>query len=403
MKKTGKWLCAILAFCMILGIFSESVIAANASPFEDVLPKDWFYSDVQDVCKRGLMNGTDENRFSPEERTTRAMIVTILWRMEKQPVNEYDGFVDVAPAAYYADAVTWAAYNQIVSGYGEGKFGPADPITREQLAVILFRYLQYKKMQPDRADENVLNDFADQNQIGSYARTAVCWAVEAGILRGSTRLLNPQGTATRAQVAAILSRFCKLYEIQEDSRIDATAPSAPVAPPNPSENPDIPTQPEESEKCFEITFNETSVMIRNPVEENGCLYLPLQDMLELFGYEYFWVEEYQTIVALRNGTVLRLYIGSEEVEEQGTKKTIPTAPVVRNGIPMIAANCLESLFDCKAIWQLSPMTLSVTGTVPPLIDYYVADSFGELGTWKRDGVYLQGTSVADAETRPAVL
>ena len=129
MKKTGKWLCAILAFCMILGIFSESVIAANASPFEDVLPKDWFYSDVQDVCKRGLMNGTDENRFSPEERTTRAMIVTILWRMEKQPVNEYDGFVDVAPAAYYADAVTWAAYNQIVSGYGEGKFGPADPIT----------------------------------------------------------------------------------------------------------------------------------------------------------------------------------------------------------------------------------------------------------------------------------
>lgn len=189
-----------------------SYVKATETPsktkFNDVSTNDWFASAVDYVTGKGMMNGTADNTFSPKANTTRGMVVTVLYRLENQPSTSAASFTDVASGAYYANAVAWANANGIVSGYGSGKFGPNDKVTREQLAAILYRYAQYKKY--DVSGANSLDGYTDVQSVSSYAVPALQWANAAGVVTGkSGSKLDPKGNATRAEVAAMLMRFCE--------------------------------------------------------------------------------------------------------------------------------------------------------------------------------------------------
>ncbi len=187
--------------------------STGANPFTDVSEKDWFYGDVMFVYENGLMLGTSKTLFSPHGTATRGMMATILWRMEGNPVPKgKNSFTDVEAGTWYADAITWTAENGIFAGYGKDKFGPDDPITREQLAAIFYRYADYKGY--DLTVKGNLDKFKDADKITDYAKTAMQWAVGSGLVKGkSGNLLDPQGTATRAEIAAMLHRFIEKYEL----------------------------------------------------------------------------------------------------------------------------------------------------------------------------------------------
>lgn len=177
-------------------------------PFGDVKSADWFYNDVKYVYEKGMMAGTAADVFAPNATTTRAMIVTILYRLEGSPaVTGTSAFVDVPAGQWYTDAVNWAAANQIVNGTYATTFAPNDSITREQMAAILYRYAQYKGY--DVTKKADLSGYSDNSQVSAYAKDALAWANAAKLINGVTNTtLAPQGNATRAQVSAILHRFC---------------------------------------------------------------------------------------------------------------------------------------------------------------------------------------------------
>ena len=205
MKRSKRILALLLSMVLLLGMLPMSALAAD-STFSDVKTSDWFYDDVRYVCENGLMNGTGSGTFSPKATTTRGMIVTILHRLSGEPaVSGVCPFGDVAAGKYYEKAITWAAENKIVSGYADGTFGPDNAITREQLAAILYRYAQYKKLDTDAGAK--LDSFSDAGNVSGYASEALSWAVSEGLINGASGRLMPKGDATRAQVAAILHRF----------------------------------------------------------------------------------------------------------------------------------------------------------------------------------------------------
>ena len=185
----------------------------GANPFTDVSEKDWFYGDVMFVYENGLMLGTSKTLFSPYGTATRGMMATILWRMEGSPAPKgKNSFTDVEAGKWYADAITWTAENSIFAGYGKDKFGPDDSITREQLAAIFYRYAGYKGY--DLTVKGNLDKFKDADKVTDYAKMAMQWAVSSGLVKGkSGNLLDPQGTATRAEIAAMLHRFIEKYEL----------------------------------------------------------------------------------------------------------------------------------------------------------------------------------------------
>ena len=188
-----------------------------ANPFTDVFEKDWFYDDAMFVYKNGLMLGTSKTLLSPHGTVTRGMMATILWRMEGSlaPKGE-NSFTDVEAGMWYTDAITWAAENGIFAGYSMDKFGPDDPITREQLTAIFYRYADYKGYKLT-VTEN-LDKFEDADKITDYAKMVMQWAVGNGLIKGKAEtLLDPQGTATRAEIAAMLHRFIeKVKPMQAD-------------------------------------------------------------------------------------------------------------------------------------------------------------------------------------------
>ena len=177
------------------------------NPFTDVSEKDWFYNDAMFVYKNGLMLGTSKTLFSPHGTVTRGMMATILWRMEGSlaPKDE-NSFTDVEAGMWYADAITWTTANGIFAGYSKDKFGPDDPVTREQLTAIFYRYADYKGYKLTVTGN--LDKFEDADKITDYAKTVMQWAVGNGLIKGkSETLLDPQGTATRAEISAMLHRF----------------------------------------------------------------------------------------------------------------------------------------------------------------------------------------------------
>ncbi|WP_419056892.1 S-layer homology domain-containing protein [Evtepia gabavorous] len=178
-------------------------------PFTDVKSGDWFYEAVQYVYDKGMMTGVSADRFAPASTTTRGMIVTILYRLENEPaVSGGSAFTDVESGAWYADAVAWAAANDIVNGTSATTFAPNSPITREQMAAILYRYAAYKGY--DVSQKADLSGYTDATSISGYAKDALAWANAQKLITGVTdTTLNPQGSATRAQVATILMRLCE--------------------------------------------------------------------------------------------------------------------------------------------------------------------------------------------------
>ena len=179
----------------------------GANPFTDVSEKDWFYGDVMFAYENGLMIGTGNAQFRPHGTATRGMMATILWRMAGSPAPKgNNSFTDVEAGTWYTDAITWTAENGIFLGYGNNKVGPNDSITREQLATIFFRYADYKGC--DMTAEGELDKFRDAGKVSDYARAAMQWAVGSGLIQGKPDgVLDPQGTATRAEIAAMLHRF----------------------------------------------------------------------------------------------------------------------------------------------------------------------------------------------------
>ena len=182
------------------------------NPFKDVKTSDWFYEGVKFANQQELFNGTAHDTFSPNDAMTRAMLVTVLWRLDgKTTPTKTSGFVDVPSKAYYTEAVAWAAENGIVNGTDATHFAPNDEVTREQIAAILFRYAEKKGVDTTkRAD---LNAFPDANKVSAYAKDALAWANAEGLVKGSNEngkdYLIPTGSATRAQVATILARYAQ--------------------------------------------------------------------------------------------------------------------------------------------------------------------------------------------------
>ena len=209
MKK--RMVSVLLCFIMAFGLLPTKTMAAEDLPFRDVNKTDWFYNEVKYAYERDLMTGISPTAFSPNETATRGMAVTILWNLDGRPAAAEKCFTDVAAGQYYTDAVMWAAANQIIDGYGDGKFGPHDSITREQLVVILYRYARHKAYDVTAAAD--LSLFSDCGMVSGYAVNAMAWAKAHGLITGVTATtLSPQEHATRAQIAAILMRFCEKFE-----------------------------------------------------------------------------------------------------------------------------------------------------------------------------------------------
>ena len=177
-------------------------------PFTDVTSGDWFYDAVAYVYDKGMMEGTTDTTFAPAMNLTRSMIAQVLYNLEERPeAPGAAGFPDVAAGAWYADAVNWAAARGIVKGYDTGAFGPEDSVTREQLAAILYRYAQAKGYDTTQGGMAV-REFSDSASISDWAQEAMAWAVNAQVLSGKGNgVLDPQGTATRAEVAQMLMNF----------------------------------------------------------------------------------------------------------------------------------------------------------------------------------------------------
>ncbi len=206
MKK--KMLSRLLSLCMALAMVLCIAPSAFAAEFSDVPANAWYREAVDYVSDNGLMAGTGSGQFSPNSTMSRAMLVTVLHRMDGTPAASGNGgFSDVPANAYYTAAVAWASANQIVSGTGNGNFSPNALISRQQLAAILYRYAAYKNY--DTSASTDISRYADASAVSGYAQDAMRWAVGAGIISGSDGQLMPSGSATRAQAAAMLMRFAQ--------------------------------------------------------------------------------------------------------------------------------------------------------------------------------------------------
>lgn len=207
MKK--RLLSLALALCLVCSLLPGTALAAGENPFTDVSASHWAHDDITYVYENDLMNGTDGSLFSPESTTTRAQVVTVLYRLAGQPAADWENpFWDVPASAWFHDAVTWAWENDITGGVSSTHFGAGNAVTREQLATFLYRYAQDQGYDTSaRAD---LSGYSDAGLVSSYATEALSWANATGLITGTTgTTLSPQGSATRAQVATILSRFCQ--------------------------------------------------------------------------------------------------------------------------------------------------------------------------------------------------
>ena len=218
MKKIKQILSGFLSAVMIFSMSSVSFAAVGDNVFADVNGNAWYAEAVQYVNDNGIMSGTGNNEFSPQENTSRAALAAVLYRAEGSPaVDVQNEFVDVDSDAWYTDAVSWASTEGIISGYGNGLFGINDPVTREQIAAILWRYAG----SPDAVSSE---NFADESSISSYAVKAVDWVRNNNIMSGKeNNMFDPDGYATRAEIAMVLFHFMTLKEdnAQQDTEEDS--------------------------------------------------------------------------------------------------------------------------------------------------------------------------------------
>ena len=204
-----KLLSLVISAILLCGVLAAAV-HADGLPFSDVKEKRWSYEAIKYAYDNKLMDGVGDGKFDPAGTMTRGMVVTVLWRMEEKPAVEFtEDFTDVKAGKYYSDSVIWAKNNDIVNGVSEGVFDPGGKITREQLATMLYRYADFKAL--DTRVNGDLSKFPDADKTHSYAKAALTWATDKGLVTGvksgDTDLLDPRGNATREQFATILMRF----------------------------------------------------------------------------------------------------------------------------------------------------------------------------------------------------
>lgn len=193
---------------------SEASQEADSRPFPDVEPGTWYYGVAEYALEHDIIMGTSEGLFDPSGATTRAAFMTIIHRLEGSPAAASDepAFTDLAPGAFYADAVNWAAEEGLAEGYSDGRFGPEDTITREQAAVFFYRYAKYRG--EDVTESADLDSFVDASELSAFAAEPMRWACATGLISGTSETtLDPQGEASRSQVAAIFMRFCEKYDV----------------------------------------------------------------------------------------------------------------------------------------------------------------------------------------------
>lgn len=274
MRKARKIVSIIVTLCFLLTLVPAGAFAAPKDtevPFDDVRTTDWFYDTVQYVYDEGLMAGTGDRIFSPQQTTTRGMIVTILHRMAGSPEAEGQDFTDVDPDAWYAPAISWSIESGVGAGYGGGLFGPDDAITREQMASFLYRYAELKEYDVSAVGD--LEDFADASAVSDWAEDVMSWAVGSDLFAGrDNNQLAPQGLTTRAEAATILMRYCENIvgtsaenpsdepsddpstepntpDVDDPSGDNPSVDSTPDDPDEPSTEPDNPsTEPEDPEE-----------------------------------------------------------------------------------------------------------------------------------------------------------
>lgn len=187
---------------------SDNTDTGTVNPFTDVATDDWFYENILFVYKNGLMTGTSPDNFNPGGTMTRAMLVTVLYRMSGDTGSYTNIFTDVGSGTWYENAAAWAAVNKITGGTGNGCFDPAMEVTREQFAVMLYNYARYKGMDVSAGEDTNILSYNDALSISDYAYAALQWACGTGIINGDNNdNLNPQSSVTRAEVAAMLQRF----------------------------------------------------------------------------------------------------------------------------------------------------------------------------------------------------
>ena len=204
----GREACALKAADVTLTLAGTGMRPSER--FGDVPAGAWYSDAVDFVVRRGLFSGTGEDTFSPEANMTRAMLVTVLWRWEGKPQTDAENrFRDVKSGAWYTDAVRWASAQGIVTGYDEQTFGPDDSVTRQQMAAILCRWAGSRGYATGESGE--LSGYRDKDEIAPWALTAMGWACGAGLITGRTAdTLSPNGTATRAEVATVFTRLCRI-------------------------------------------------------------------------------------------------------------------------------------------------------------------------------------------------
>lgn len=215
--KHTSLLCWVLAIALIVGCFPFSASAAEEElPFTDVPKEAWYYEAVSYVYEQGLMEGVSKDSFLPLGVTTRAMVITVLFRAEHEPEDRGLGFTDVPSGCWYSDAVLWAQAAGIAEGYGDGTFLPDRPMSRQEMVTVFFRYAKYKGLPLDKGTD--LGAFLDEANIADYAEEALRWAVSVGLIKGvSQDQLLPEGTSDRAQLAAVLSRLHLLMTLLEQA------------------------------------------------------------------------------------------------------------------------------------------------------------------------------------------
>ena len=171
----------------------------------------WGKDAILFTVDKGLFKGVTDTTFEPNGQMTRGMLATVLYRMENQPeITTPAGFADVEAGAWYANGINWAANAKVVNGVGENKFAPNNNISREQLAAMLYRYAQFKEY--DVTKQGDISQFTDNAKVGDWAKEAIAWAVGNEIIKGDNGSINPQGEATRAEVATMLQRFINTYQ-----------------------------------------------------------------------------------------------------------------------------------------------------------------------------------------------
>ena len=232
-----RWISILTACLLAVAVLPFAARAEEASGFSDLAQSAWYALCVEDVQDRGLMNGTGNGRFDPDGTLTRAMLVTTLWRMAKSPASQGENpFTDVENGTWYADAVTWAAENAVVLGIGNDRFAPTDPVTREQMAVIFFRWAEKNGVDAAVPSDGYADDVSD------WAAEAVLWAEGQALLPGRpirepgapthVRVREARADASRAEVEVFLSRYCQSFLDEPDGREPALVTSSGIVTPD---------------------------------------------------------------------------------------------------------------------------------------------------------------------------